>query len=72
MDKFWIDCLLYDEAIPPLAVEIKVTSLTSEEKIAMFRIKGLAAVEIDLSRLSRLPAVEDIQREVCAHHCNTT
>tara|TARA_B100000029_G_C17169480_1_gene812736 strand:+ start:86 stop:709 length:624 start_codon:yes stop_codon:yes gene_type:complete len=72
VDKFRIDCLLCDEKTPPLAVEIKVTHPTSEDKIAMFRRKKLAAIEIDLSGLSRLSSVKEIQREVCANHNNTS
>ena len=70
MGKFRIDCLLYDEELPQLAVEIKVTHSTQEEKIAAFRKNGIAAVEIDLSRLSRQPSITEIEREVCEHHCN--
>jgi len=70
VDKFRIDCLLCDEKTPPLAVEIKVTHATSEDKIAMFRRKKLAAIEIDLSGLSRLSSVREIRRQVCANHNN--
>ncbi|MCL0055476.1 hypothetical protein M1N56_06365 [Dehalococcoidia bacterium] len=72
IEEFRVDCFLYDEEIPSLAVEIKVTHSASEEKREMFRRKQLAAVEIDLSRLPRFPSREDIRREVCNHHCNVT
>ena len=72
IEKFRVDCLLYDEEINSLAVEIKVTHATSDEKKEMFRRKRLAAVEIDLSRLSRVPSKDEIIREVCYHPCNVT